>query len=78
MEIQKEVINAIAKHLAVTPQDIDVNASLRDDLGLGLIEVADLLAELSKKFEVAFVPAETENIDTINDLVELIEDLTLE
>lgn len=75
---QKEIIDEIAKHLGVTAQDIDPSASLKDDLGLGPIEIADLLEDLSQKFAVNFDPLETENISTINDLVVLIEDLLIE
>ncbi len=68
----------IAKHLGVTPQDIDVNSSLKDDLGLGPIEISDLLTDLATSFEVAFKSEEIEQIKTVNDLVLLIEDLSLE
>lgn len=75
---QKEIIEAIAKHLGVTPQDIDLNASFSDDLSLGPIEMADLLTELSERFNVTFAPTETEGLKTVHDLVVTIEDLSLE
>lgn len=75
---QKEIIEAIAKHLGVTAQDIDVNASFFDDLGLSPIELADLLSELSEKFDVTFDPAEAEHLKTVNDLIVMIEDQSLE
>lgn len=78
MDKQQEVINHIAKHLGVTPQDIDVNSSLVDDLELGPIEISDLLAELSKEFKVMFMPEDVSQIKTVDDLVVLIEDLSLE
>ncbi|MBI2021702.1 acyl carrier protein [Candidatus Daviesbacteria bacterium] len=76
--MQSEVIEEIAKHLGVTPQDIDPLASLTDDLGLGPVEIADLLSALSKRFSVTFDPAEVENLRTVNDMVVTIEDLSLE
>lgn len=78
MKQQKEIIEEIARHLGVTPQDIDLSASLSDDLELGPIELADLLSDLSATFGVTFNQAEAENLNTVNDLVELIEDLSLE
>ena len=78
MNTQKEIVASIAKHLAVTPADIDLNASLAEDLGLGPLEKADLLADLSSQFNVIFDPAETENLETVNDLVVMIEDLLIE
>ncbi len=78
MKQQTEIIEAIAKHLGVTPADIELDASLFEDLGLSPIEVADLLSVLSNRFGITFDPAETENLRTVNDLVVLVEDLQLE
>ncbi len=78
MHTQKEIIEEIAKYLGVTPADIDQHASLAEDLELGPIELADLLSALSTKFNIAFDPADVENLRTVNDLVVLVEDLSLE
>ncbi len=78
MNQQKEIIAAVAKHLGVTPQDIDLQSSLETDLGLGPLERADLLSDLAHKFNINFVASELEEVETINDLVVLIEDLLLE
>lgn len=78
MDQTKEIIAAVAKHLGVTPQDIDINSSLETDLGLGPLERADLLSALSEKFNITFDPAELENVETVSDLVVLIEDLMIE
>ncbi len=76
--MQQQVIDEIAKHLGVTPQDIDASSSLQDDLGLGPVEVADLLSALSSKFGVTFNPAEVEILKTVHDVVVMVEDLSLE
>lgn len=76
--LQTEVIGEIAKHLGVTPQDIDVNAGLSDDLGLGPVELADLLAAISQKFGVNFNSSDLASIKTVHDLVVSVEDLSLE
>ncbi len=73
-----EIVAAIAKHLAVTPQDIDLHSSLEKDLGLGPLEKADLLSNLSQQFNVTFDPKELEGIETVNDLVVMVEDLLIE
>ena len=78
MEQQKDIIASIAKHLGVTPQDIDLQSSLETDLGLGPLEKADLFSDLAQKFNISFDNAELEEIETINDLVVLVEDLLLE
>lgn len=76
--LQTEVIAEIAKHLGVTPQDIDINAGMSDDLGLGPVEMADLLAAISLKFSVNFTSADLISMKTVHDLVVAVEDLSLE
>ena len=76
--MQKEVIAEVAQHLGVTPQDIDLGASLAEDLGLGPVEMADLVSYLSAVFKVTFHPSDISELNTVNDLVVAIEDLSLE
>lgn len=78
MVSQSQIIEAIAKHLGVSTADIDLTASLSEDLGLGPIEVSDLLADLAKEFNVTINPTEVENLDTVADVVALVEDALLE
>lgn len=77
-EVQTEVIAEIAKHLGVTPQDIDISAGLTDDLGLGPVEMADLISAISQKFDVVFSSGDLQSMKTVNDLVVAVEDLSLE
>jgi acyl carrier protein len=76
--MQKQVIAEFAKHLGVTPQDIDLSASLAEDLGIGPVEMADLINYMSEKFQVTFHRSDIEGLRTVNDLVVAIEDLSLE
>lgn len=78
MASQAEIIEEIARHLGVTPADIDLSASLKDDLGLGPIEIADLLTALADKFKITFESTDTDELNTVNDLVVMVEDLLLE
>jgi acyl carrier protein len=76
--MQKQVIAEFAKHLGVTPQDIDLSANLAEDLGIGPVEMADLVNYMSEKFQVTFHRSDIQNLRTVNDLVVAIEDLSLE
>lgn len=78
MPDQKQIIEAIADNLGLPTTDIDTEASLQDDLGLNPIEVADLLGNMSRKFNVHFDPHEAEGIKTVGDLVEVVEDKLLD
>lgn len=68
----------MAKHLGVSPQDIDPSSSLAEDLGLGPVELSDLLAYLADKFNVTFNPDDIERVRSVSDIIETIEDLSLE
>lgn len=74
MPSSSEILMAIAEHLGLSAEDIDRRATLRDDLNLGLIELNDLLNFLSKKYGVDFDPEDTENLQTVEDLILLVED----
>lgn len=78
METEVEIIQAIAEHLGLSPDDVDRHALLRDELSLGPIELHDLLSDLSQKFNVSFDTVEMEDLKTIDDLIVLIEDNLLE
>lgn len=70
----KDIIQAIAEHLALTPQDFDRHAFLREDLGLGPIELNELLDFLTKKFGVIFERDDVENLKKLEDIIVLVED----
>ncbi|MFH0937162.1 MAG: acyl carrier protein [Candidatus Daviesbacteria bacterium] len=78
MSDQKKIIEAIAENLALQVADIDLEANLKDDLGLNPVEISDLLDDLSQKFNILFDPAETIQVQTARDLVDMVEDKLLE
>jgi len=77
MITQADIIKAIAEHLSVSPQDLDKNASLRQDLNLGPIELEDLLSELSLQFDIVFEREDIASLQTVEDLIAMVEDNSL-
>ncbi len=75
---EKAIFLAIAEHLGLSIEDIDRHALLRDDLGLGPIELNDLLHDLSAKFNVTFDPSEVASLQKVEDLIVMVEDNLLE
>ncbi len=75
---EKAIFLAIAEHLGLSIEDIDRHALLRDDLGLGPIELNDLLHDLSAKFNVTFDPSEIDSLQKVEDLIVMVEDNLLE
>lgn len=78
MNQEVKIIQAIVEHLGLSPEDLDRHALLREELGLGPIELNDLLSYLSKKFDITFDPVEIENLEKVDDLIVLVEDNLIE
>ncbi|MBI2019157.1 acyl carrier protein [Candidatus Daviesbacteria bacterium] len=78
MSEEKRIIQAIAEHLGLPPEDLDRHALLQEELGLGPVELNDLLADLSQRFGITFDETETENLRKVDDLIVLVEDNLLE
>lgn len=74
MPTSKDILQAIADHLGLSAEDIESQSLLREDLGLGPLELNDLLADLSNKFDVTFDPEDIEHLKRVEDLVTLVED----
>lgn len=73
-----EIIKTIAEHLGLNPEDLDRHALLREELNLGPIELNDLLATLSHKFNISFDPGEVTGLKQVEDLIVLVEDNLLD
>lgn len=69
-----DIIQTIADHLGLNPEDIDRHALLQEELGLGPIELNDLLSYLSQKFKISFDSSEIEDLRKVEDLIVLVED----
>lgn len=78
MNQERQIIQAIAEHLGLSPEDVDRHALLQEELGLGPIELNDLLSYLAQKFDVTFDETEIEGLKKVDDLIVLVEDNLLE
>ncbi len=78
MPTSTDILKAIAEHLGLNPEDIDKHALLREELGLGPIELNDLLSNLSQKYSINFEPQDVRNLHNIEDLIVLVEDNLLD
>ena len=78
MNTELEVMKVVAEHLGLSVEDLERQAYLRDDLNLSPIEINDLLAKLSQKFQISFNPDEVEGLQKIEDLIVVVEDNLLD
>lgn len=76
--LDAQIIQAIAEQLALSPEDVDRNALLREELNLGPLELNDLLSNLSQKFSITFEPDDVEHLNKVEDLIVLVEDNLLD
>ena len=75
---EKRIIQAIADHLGVAPEDIDRESLLKEELGLTRLEMNDLISNLAKEFSITVAPEEVTGLQKVEDLIVLIEDNSLE
>lgn len=74
MPTDNEIIKIIAEHLGLSPEDLDRNSLIREDLNLGPIELNDLLNHLTRHFSISFETEEIEGLKKVEDLIVLVED----
>lgn len=73
-----DILKSITEHLGLNAEDLDRNALLQEELGLSSLELNDLLANLSHKFNVTFDPGEAEHLSKVEDVISLVEDHLLD
>jgi len=76
MEIEKKVKEVVAAVLDMSPQQVRVEASLKDDLGATSLDRYTILMDLEDAFslELDDVPEEEleENIRTVRDIIDFL------
>lgn len=75
---EKEILQIIAAHLGLSVEDIESNSLIREDLGLGPIELNDLLNDLAQRFKITFDSSDIDNLKKVEDIIVLVEDNLLE
>ncbi len=64
----------IATQTGLEPEDVDLEQYLEDDLNLDEVEFADILQQIEEEFEIEINHEEARDLDTVEDLVNLIEE----
>ena len=71
--IQDKVRSIIASKLGIDESEITPEKSLVNDLGADSLDVVELSMELEREFNLKFEDSDTEKIQTVTDLYNLIE-----
>ena len=70
---QEKTRALIAQKLNLDESEITPEKSLTNDLGADSLDIVEVAMMLEREFNVKFDESETEKIQTVNDLYELIE-----
>jgi acyl carrier protein len=65
---RKKIINLLALHLGVEPEDINDEDSLREDLHMNPIDLADFTQTLEENYDTSKL--DLANIETVEDLTD--------
>ena len=72
--IQDKIRSIIASKLGLDENEITPEKNLSNDLGADSLDVVELSMELEREFNLKFEDADTEKIQTVEDLYKLIEE----
>lgn len=72
------VQDIIAEQLHLDKKDITIDSHLRNDLNADSIDAVDIIMALEDRFELEFDDNDLEQLETIRDVVEYIENHTSE
>ena len=77
-EILNEIVPIIAEKLGVDPSEVTMEASSTNDLGADSLDTVELMMEFEKNFNLSIPDDQQENIQTVGDVVKLIEKMRAE
>ncbi len=73
-ELFKKVAEIISEKLNVPIEDIDETSNLIEDLGADSLDAFDLVMVFEDEFGIKIEDDEIENLQTVQDIVELLEE----
>jgi acyl carrier protein len=73
MNIFEEIQEIICEQLKAKPEEVKLETSFIDDLGADSLDLIELVMALEEKFNIEIPDEDTEEIDTVADMVRYIE-----
>ena len=73
MALFDEVKEVIVEQLNVSPEEVKPEAKFVEDLGADSLDVVEMIMALEEKFEIEIPDSEAEKIQTVQDVVNYIE-----
>ncbi len=69
----EKIKNILLEQLDIEEKDIKLESKLIEDLGADSLDVAEIVSAIEGQFNVEFAKKDLENVETIQDLVNLLE-----
>ena len=76
MNIANRIKEIIIEQLRVNEEDVLPNASFTDDLGADSLDAVEVIMAIEEEFSIEIPDEKFENLETIQDIVDLVESLT--
>jgi|TARA_B100001093_G_scaffold517630_1_gene599794 acyl carrier protein len=76
MSKQEQVIRLISEELRIPKEKISLESNVFDDLNFDSLDSVQIVLELENVFDIDVTDDEIDNIKTIKDIVELVENLS--
>ena len=73
-EIFEKLKELVVDQLGVEEDEVTMEASMQDDLGADSLDLVDLVMSVEEEFGVKVADEDLENIQTVGDLVDYIEE----
>ncbi len=69
----EKIKNMLVENLGVAPEKVTLESEIIKDLGADSLDLVEMLLSLEETFGITVSDEETENITTVQDIVNLIE-----
>tara|TARA_B100001939_G_scaffold347632_1_gene369868 strand:+ start:2564 stop:2794 length:231 start_codon:yes stop_codon:yes gene_type:complete len=69
------VIKLVAEHFDISKDSVKVESDVFDDLGADSLDSIELVLELEKNFDIEVTDDEIDNIRTVQDIIDLVDNL---
>ncbi len=69
----EQVKNALVESLNIEEDEIKLDSSLNDDLGIDSLDAVELSLDLENEFDIEITDEELSSLKTVEDIVKLIE-----
>lgn len=74
MDVFDRIRDIVVEELGVEPEEVTPEASFLDDLGADSLDIVELIMAFEEEFDLEIPDEEAENISTVQDVVEYIEE----